>query len=45
MSCMGRQWGAKENYHLCVNTLEIEIKKISSILSEYAQNWFRRKEN
>lgn len=42
---MGRQWGAKENYHLCVNTSEMEIKKISSVLSEYAQNWFRRKEN
>lgn len=41
---MGRQWGAKENYHLCVNTSEIEIKKISPVLSEYAQNWFRRKE-
>lgn len=42
---MGRQWGAIENYHLCVNTSEIEIKKLSSILSEYAQNWFRRNEN
>ncbi|WP_304509402.1 hypothetical protein [Anaerotignum sp.] len=40
----GIQWGAKENYQLCANTSETETKKISSVLSEYAQNWFRRKE-
>lgn len=37
-------WGDKSNYHLCINTSNIEIKKIVPALSEYIQTWFRRKE-
>lgn len=40
----GGQWGAKENYHLCINTTDIEIKEIIPAISEYARNWFRRNE-
>lgn len=40
----GGTWGAKENYHLCVNTTGIEIKEIIPAVSQYAQNWFRRNE-
>lgn len=34
------EWGEKENYNLCINTSNIEIKSIISSLSEYIQNWF-----
>jgi cytidylate kinase len=37
------EWGAKENYHLCINTSNIEIKDIIPSLSNYIENWFRRK--
>lgn len=37
------EWGAKENYHLCINTSNIEIKEIVHSLSDYIENWFRRK--
>ena len=34
------KWGNKENYNLCINTSNIEIKKIIKPLSEYIENWF-----
>lgn len=37
------KWGAKENYHLCVNTSEIEIKAAVPLLAEYIQLWFARR--
>lgn len=37
------KWGDKENYHLCINTTELEIKEIIPSLTEYIKNWFRRK--
>ncbi len=36
-------WGAKEGYHLCVNTTDTDIKAMSVLLSEYAESWFARK--
>lgn len=29
------KWGAKENYHLCVNTTGIDIKVLASLLATY----------
>ena len=34
------EWGNKENYNLCINTSNIEIKKIVPALAEYIENWF-----
>lgn len=39
------KWGAKENYHLCVNTTGIEIKTIVPPLAEYIKLWFANAEN
>lgn len=35
------EWGEKSNYHLCINTSNIEIKTIISSLADYIENWFR----
>ncbi len=35
-------WGAKEGYHLCVNTSDTDIKAMAALLSEYAEHWFAR---
>ena len=37
------EWGDKRNYHLCINTSELEIKEIIPSLSNYIEDWFRRK--
>lgn len=34
------KWGAKENYHLCVNTSGKEIKKLVPVLASYVKVWF-----
>lgn len=34
------EWGKKENYDLCINTSDVEIKKIIPSLAEYTKNWF-----
>lgn len=36
-------WGDKRNYHLCINTSELEIKDIISSLADYIKDWFRRR--
>lgn len=36
-------WGEKENYDLCINTSELEIKTIIPTLGSYIKNYFRRK--
>ncbi len=36
-------WGAKEGYHLCVNTSDTDIKAMSILLAEYAESWFAKK--
>lgn len=39
------KWGEKENYNLCINTSNIEIKSIIQPLAEYIEKWFGRKKN
>lgn len=34
------KWGAKESYHLCVNTSGKEIKTLIPALAQYAKAWF-----
>ena len=34
------EWGMKENYNLCINTSNIEIKTIIPSLAKYIENWF-----
>lgn len=36
-----RNWGEKENYNLCINTTNIEIKSIIPPLASYIENWFK----
>lgn len=36
------KWGAKENYHLCVNTTGKEIKSLVPIIAEYVKCWFEQ---
>lgn len=42
--CTGRQWGAKENYHLCVNTSGLCIEEITPAIGEYIKIQFIRGE-
>lgn len=39
------KWGAKENYHLCVNTTGVEIKEIVPHLASYISVWFSREQD
>ena len=39
------EWGSKENYDLCINTSNVEIKKIIKPLSEYINTWFEGDNN
>lgn len=34
------EWGDKRNYHLCINTTEVEIKTIIPALADYIEDWF-----
>lgn len=34
-------WGDKENYSLCLNTTNMEIKSIIKPLARYIENWFK----
>ena len=34
------RWGEKENYDLCVNTTNVEIKKVIPGLAMYAMEYF-----
>lgn len=34
------EWGRKENYSLCINTSNIDIKKLIPSLKSYIDNWF-----
>ena len=38
-------WGAKEGYHLCVNTTDTDIKALAGILADYAEHWFSKFES
>lgn len=35
-----KEWGKKENYNICINTTNIEIKKIVPALKTYIEDWF-----
>ncbi len=37
------KWGDKENYHLCVNTSDKEIKLLIPALAQYIKSWFEVK--
>ncbi len=34
------KWGANDNFHLCINTSGVEIKKLVPVLAEYIKLWF-----
>lgn len=34
-------WGKRENYHLCINTSNREIKDLVPSLAEYVKAWFK----
>lgn len=38
------RWGAKENYHLCINTSGVSIKRLVPLAADYARMWFSEKE-
>ena len=38
------EWGKKENYDLCINTSNIEIKDVILSLADYIREYFRRTE-
>ena len=35
-----KKWGAKEAYHLCVNTSGLEIKTLAPVIADYAKGYF-----
>ncbi len=37
----GTNGNIRSNYHLCINTSDIEIKKIVPVLAEYIKVWFK----
>lgn len=44
MLLSGKEWGQKENYDLCLNTTDVEIKTIIKPLAEYILVWFSKEE-
>lgn len=34
------EWGKKENYNICINTSNVEIKKIIPALKDYIKNYY-----
>ena len=38
-----KKWGAKEGYHLCVNTSGLDIKSISPVIADYAKGYFEKR--
>lgn len=37
------RWGAKENYHLCINTSGVRIKMLVPLVVDYVRMWFSEK--
>lgn len=35
-----KEWGDKSGYHLCINTTNMEIKKITPLIAEFADSHF-----
>ena len=40
----GIQWGARENYHLTVNTTGWDLKELAPAVAEFAQRWFEKEQ-
>lgn len=40
-----RKRGQKENYHLCINTTDWDIKELAAMIAEYSKAWFGNKMN
>lgn len=40
-SYTGKIWGAKENYHLCINTTTLNIDEIIPLIAEYSKSYFK----
>ena len=40
----GIKWGARENYHLTVNTTGWEIKALTPAVAEFARRWFEKEQ-
>jgi cytidylate kinase len=38
----GSKWGAREGYHLTVNTTGWDIKELTPAVARFAENWFGR---
>ena len=38
------KWGAKESYHLCINTSGREIKAMIPSIAQFCKDWFRENE-
>ncbi len=36
-----KEWGKKENYHLCINTTDANIKSLVSCVAEFAKCYFK----
>ncbi len=36
-------WGDKHGYDFCINTTGINIKEVTPLLADYAQQWFKNK--
>lgn len=37
-------WGDKRSYDLCVNTTNTDIKQITPMIAEYAEQWFKSRQ-
>lgn len=38
-----QKWGAKEGYHLCINTSGLDIKAMSPVIADYAKGYFEKR--
>lgn len=38
-----QKWGAKEGYHLCINTSGVDIKAISPVIADFAKGYFEKR--
>lgn len=38
-----KKWGAKESYHLCINTSDVNIKSIAPTVADFAKTFFENR--
>jgi cytidylate kinase len=41
---LGKPWGNREGYDLCVNTSGVEVKEVVPCIAEYINRWYKDKE-